>query len=216
MSELWENPLYSVEERLEMAVGGIAFRDKIVAQLRAKLEPKEKIAPVQGYSPGIPWSLHLEAYEVYCKKYGKQDAMIDLEGKNCRGGFHVGELDEFIPGWRDRVSEITKLKARVAELEAQIAAAKTTPPSDAEINSVTMDKLGMWPSFEAQSWACKVVHAVLETHRLELSAVPTAYWWNDLARGGRVVKAVGFEAPVFIATDHLHPLYEPMPTKEST
>jgi hypothetical protein len=48
--------------------------------------------------------------------------MIDLEGRNCRGGFGVGELDEFIPGWRDRVSEIGMLKARVAELEAQIAA----------------------------------------------------------------------------------------------
>jgi hypothetical protein len=32
--------------------------------------------------------------------------------------------------------------------------------SDAEINEVTMSALGHWPSFEAQSWACKVVHAV--------------------------------------------------------
>jgi hypothetical protein len=32
--------------------------------------------------------------------------------------------------------------------------------TDAEINEVTMGALGHWPSFEAQSWACKVVHAV--------------------------------------------------------
>jgi hypothetical protein len=33
--------------------------------------------------------------------------------------------------------------------------------TDGLINEITMDSLGKWPSFEAQSWACKVVHAVL-------------------------------------------------------
>jgi|ERR1700682_766414 len=33
--------------------------------------------------------------------------------------------------------------------------------TDAKINEITYNKLGTWPSFEAQSWACKVVHAVL-------------------------------------------------------
>lgn len=32
--------------------------------------------------------------------------------------------------------------------------------NDAQINELTMDKLGKWPSFEAQSWACKVAHVV--------------------------------------------------------
>lgn len=32
--------------------------------------------------------------------------------------------------------------------------------TDAQINEITMGRLGKWPSFEAQSWACKVVHAV--------------------------------------------------------
>ena len=82
---------------------------------------KPKIAPVQGYAPGIPWSLHLEAYDAYCKKWSKQEAMIDLEGRGCRGGFSTGELDGFIPGWRDKVSEMTKLKAENAELRAEIA-----------------------------------------------------------------------------------------------
>lgn len=33
--------------------------------------------------------------------------------------------------------------------------------TDGEINEKTMATLGQWPSFEAQSWACKVVHAVI-------------------------------------------------------
>lgn len=41
-----------------------------------------------------------------------------------------------------------------------------TAISDGEINEITTDKLGQWPSFEAQSWACKVVHAV-DAHRGE-------------------------------------------------
>jgi hypothetical protein len=84
---------------------------------RVASAPKEKIAPVQGFTPGIPWSLHLEAYDAYSKKWAPQPAMIDLEGRNCRGGFDVQELDGFIPGWRDKVSEIGQLKARIAELE---------------------------------------------------------------------------------------------------
>lgn len=77
-----------------------------------------KIAPVQGYSPGIPWSLHLEAYDAYEKKCSSQAALIDLDRRGCRGGFSTGELDDFIPGWRDRVGEIAHLRKRVAELEA--------------------------------------------------------------------------------------------------
>lgn len=77
---------------------------------------KEKMAPVQGYTPGIPWSLHLEAYEVYSRKWAPQPALIDLEGRGCRGGFSTSELDEFIPGWRDRASELVRVKAQRDEL----------------------------------------------------------------------------------------------------
>lgn len=84
----------------------------------------EKRAPVQGYPGGIPWAIHLEAYEVYCKRWGAQPALVDLEGRNCRGGFGTGELDDFIPGWRDRVSEFGKLKAEVLALRAEVAALK--------------------------------------------------------------------------------------------
>lgn len=87
----------------------------------------EKIAPVQGWPAGIPWSLHMEAYAAYSKKWSPQPAMIDLEGRNCRGGFSVGELDDFIPGWRDKVSEITKLRAEVAALKQRLETAQTNP-----------------------------------------------------------------------------------------
>lgn len=38
--------------------------------------------------------------------------------------------------------------------------------SDGRINEITMDVLGKWPSFEAQSWACSVVHAVVASGAL--------------------------------------------------
>jgi hypothetical protein len=91
---------------------------------------EERLAPVQGYSAGIPWSMHLRAYDAYCKEHGKQQALI--EG-HCRGGFGVNELDVFIPGWREELSELRllraerdallaerdKLAARVREVEAE-------------------------------------------------------------------------------------------------
>jgi hypothetical protein len=80
-------------------------------------EPRvERLAPVQGYAAGIPWSMHLRAYDAYCKKYRPQQALI--EG-NCRGGFGDTELDEFIPGWREELSELRQLRARVAAAEAE-------------------------------------------------------------------------------------------------
>jgi hypothetical protein len=63
-------------------------------------EPREKRAPVQGFPKGIPWEMHLRAYKEYCARFGSQPSLI--EGW-CRGGFHAGELDLFIPGWRDEL-----------------------------------------------------------------------------------------------------------------
>lgn len=88
--------------------------------------PTEKRAPVQGYPGGIPWAIHLEAYEVYCKRWGAQPALIDLEGRNCRGGFSTGELDDFIPGWRDRVAEFGLLKSSVTALKEDLKLAAVT------------------------------------------------------------------------------------------
>ena len=96
---------------LGQALEIIAERDATIAELRAV-----KIAPVQGFSAGIPWEMHLRAYDAYCKKHGEQDALIDLDGRNCRGGFHDSELDDFIPGWRDELTTIAAHEATIAEL----------------------------------------------------------------------------------------------------
>jgi hypothetical protein len=141
-----------------MSTGEIAAHlapdfDRFAAQRAA--EAVEKIAPVQGYSAGIPWSLHLRAYDAYCAKYGPQPAMIDLDGRDCRGGFAVSELDEFVPGWRDEISEIGRLKKRIAELEAQAA---TPPPGDAgerpQLNhgETTMMATGRYPYRKGFHW----------------------------------------------------------------
>ncbi|HEX4112734.1 MAG TPA: hypothetical protein VH020_09385 [Stellaceae bacterium] len=54
----------------------------------------------------------LRAYEVYCALFGEQPAMVDLKGRDCRGGFGVGELVAFLYArsfpkdeWRDRFKE---------------------------------------------------------------------------------------------------------------
>lgn len=77
------------------------------------ISDEKKRAPVQGFSAGIPWELHLRAYDAYCEKYGSQTALIE---NGCRGGFHTSELDVFVPGWRDEISVIARLEAAEAEI----------------------------------------------------------------------------------------------------
>ena len=83
-----------------------------------------KIAPVQGFPPGIPWSLHLAAYEAYCKKWGPQPALIDLEGRGCRGGFSTGELDDFVPDWRKEVADVVRLQRVLVDLSRSVEATR--------------------------------------------------------------------------------------------
>lgn len=63
----------------------------------------------------VPSEVTLRAYEVYCHVYAPQPAMIDLEGRGCRGGFGVGELIAFLYArsfpkeeWQKRFSEACK------------------------------------------------------------------------------------------------------------
>lgn len=84
-------------------------------------------APVQvgiGSKMYIPWDIHLEAYEAYCKKWSQEVALIDLPGCGCRGGFGTRELESLVPGWRDRVTAFGKMQARIVELEKQLEATK--------------------------------------------------------------------------------------------
>lgn len=60
----------------------------------------------------IPWALAAKAWSVYAVRYGGQS----LERINERGGFHVDELDEFVPGWREEVSEIAAAKAQLSQM----------------------------------------------------------------------------------------------------
>lgn len=122
-------------------------------------------APVQGWPAGIPWSLHLEAYAGYCKKWRPQPSLI--EG-GCRGGFHVDELDEFIPGWRDRASEIVALRARIAQLEGKTPVVQ---PDDtlAKIAEVAACFGDDWPDVEGEpevlrrvKWAARQLKAAQE------------------------------------------------------
>jgi hypothetical protein len=71
-----------------------------VTEVILKTATGERVAPVQGYPPGIPWAMHLEAYAVYSRLWAPQPAMIT---GGCRGGFGTCELDDWIPGWRDRL-----------------------------------------------------------------------------------------------------------------
>ena len=64
---------------------------------------KVELYPVQGgnrYAHGgrgqVNEAVYLRAYEVYCHVHGPQPAMIDREGRNCRGGFGKGELVAFL------------------------------------------------------------------------------------------------------------------------
>lgn len=77
-----------------------------------------EVHPVQrSHSPArdqavVPKVVALRAYEVYCVLYGEQPAMIDLEGRGCRGGFGINELVAFLYArsfsqaeWRKRFNE---------------------------------------------------------------------------------------------------------------
>lgn len=75
-------------------------------------ERKAEPSPVRR----IPWSIAERAYMVYSGKYGTRQSMETLA---ARGGFSPGELDMFVPGWRDDVSEIVRLTAEVARLTAE-------------------------------------------------------------------------------------------------
>ena len=84
-----------------------------------------KMFPIQsdeGAAPHplwIPWSIAELAYSVYSARYGRGQT---LERLGERGGFGPGEMDMFVPDWRERCSELTTLRSRVEELEKQLAA----------------------------------------------------------------------------------------------
>lgn len=100
-----------------------ARRDEQIEAMARAGQNTLRRAPVQdrtGIVKTIPWEMHLRAYAVYAKKWAPQQALI--EG-GCRGGFGTGELDDFIPGWRDELPELETLAQEVKRLRAALAAA---------------------------------------------------------------------------------------------
>ena len=64
-------------------------------------EEKVEMHPVQNNhnrcGPGkAPKSITMAAYEVYCEVFSPQPALVDLEGRGCRGGFSTSELIAFL------------------------------------------------------------------------------------------------------------------------
>lgn len=61
---------------------------------------KPRLFPIQtrpAVSDGhVVESVYMAAYEVYAHVHGPQQALIDLEGRGCRGGFSTGELVAFL------------------------------------------------------------------------------------------------------------------------
>ena len=75
----------------------------------SKAYPIQKSRKLPRESSTVSEEVYMAAYEVYCEIWTPQPALIDLEGKNCRGGFCVNELVCFLyvrqfpkSEWRER------------------------------------------------------------------------------------------------------------------
>lgn len=96
-----------------------------IDRLRAEVDGT-KTFPIQserGAKPHplrIPWSVAELAYSVYASRYGRGQS---LERLAERGGFGPGEMDEFVPDWRERCDENARLRAEVERMEAAQAEA---------------------------------------------------------------------------------------------
>lgn len=67
----------------------------------SNLTSNQRLFPIQAHSIArepakVSESVYMAAYEVYAHVHGAQQALIDLEGRNCRGGFGVSELVAFL------------------------------------------------------------------------------------------------------------------------
>lgn len=66
----------------------------------------------------VPWSVAEKAYSVYAARHGLSQSLEDLAR---RGGFGVEEMDLYHPAWREEVSEIAALKAKLDAADREIA-----------------------------------------------------------------------------------------------
>lgn len=61
----------------------------------------------------IPWYVAELAYSVYSARYGRSQSLDELAS---RGGFGPGEMDMFLPDWRERCDHTAKLEAVCVEV----------------------------------------------------------------------------------------------------
>jgi hypothetical protein len=73
-----------------------------------KLFPIQRDRDAKPHPMRIPWSVAELAYSVYSARYGTSQSLETLAE---RGGFGAGEMDKFLPDWRDRCDEIIRLRA---------------------------------------------------------------------------------------------------------
>lgn len=71
-----------------------------------------KLFPIQRtsrdpYPMKIPWEVAELVYSQYAAKYGTDQSLEQLAE---RGGFWPTEMDMFLPDWRERCSELEKLR----------------------------------------------------------------------------------------------------------
>jgi hypothetical protein len=66
----------------------------------------------------IPWSVAELAYSVYARRYGTSQSLSRLAE---RGGFAPSELDDYLPDWRERCSEVAALKKEIKQLQVKVA-----------------------------------------------------------------------------------------------
>lgn len=72
------------------------------------------IQPERGARPHpirIPWAVAELAYSVYSAQYGRDQSLDTLAR---RGGFGPGEMDVFLPDWRERCYENARLRSDLA------------------------------------------------------------------------------------------------------
>ena len=95
---------------------------------------------VKPHPTRIPWHVADLAYSVYSARFGTSQS---LERLAERGGFGPEEMDMFLPDWRERCDENARLKARVAELEAEV-----------KILTDKVELLEMWRRTHGATTAC--------------------------------------------------------------
>jgi len=62
----------------------------------------------------IPWAIAELAYSVYSQRYGREQS---LEGLAERAGFGPGEMDDFLPDWRERCDALAESRRELQRVE---------------------------------------------------------------------------------------------------